>query len=327
MDFRDSWKRAAAALPALAALVFLLVLPAAGARGDVLAGADSSVATPGLAGFAAPVPILPAVGLWVDGSARIGYAKKSGVVLWWGLEPPAPGAGAVDWRRVTFRIRAEAFRPDGKRAARQEDLIEPLHSDGATERGGFPTPIDLVLAPGRYRLHLEAYPLISAQKVGLDSVPHGRADVEMVVPEMSVGSQGWRVSDILFLGTLRKWEPGAAPQRTWYDWVGHPNVSRVFAADTASAYAGFEVLRSSEVVPRCGPGRCRIVITVRDATGGVVQQELRAVPEAGSLQAYVVRFRPGELGPGEYAAEIEIFEGSELQATTRRGFQVTAGGR
>jgi hypothetical protein len=286
----------------------------------------SSAGAPEPAGFADPLAIIPEIGLWVDGSARIGFAKKGGVVLWWGLEPPAPAAGApaIEWRRVTYRIRAEAFRPDGGRVAKEETLIGPLQSDGASERGGFPTPLDLGLAPGRYRIHIEAYPLISAKSVGLDSVPRGIADVEMSVPEMNFGSHGWRVSDILFFSSLRKWEPGAASERTWYDWIGYPCVPRAFAADTTTAYVGFEVLRSAEVVPRCGPGRCRVVVTVRDAQGGIVQQELRPVSEAGSLQPYAVPFRPGALAPGRYAAEVEVFEGADLQTAVRRSFRVAA---
>jgi hypothetical protein len=285
-----------------------------------------TAAAPAPAGFTDPVPIIPEIGLWVDGSARIGFAKKSGLVLWWGLEPSPAAAAVLDWHRVTYRIRAEVFRSDGKRVAKEETLVEPLHSDGARERGGFPTPLELVLAPGDYRIHLEGYPLVSAKDAGLDSVPRGTADVEVSVPEMNVGSAGWRLSDILLLDSVRKWEAGAAPERTWYDWVGHPCVSRTLVADTLKAYAGFEVLRSAEVVPRCGPGRCRVMFSVRDAQDGVVLQELRPVPEAGSLQPYMIPFSLGAFAPGAYTFEVEVFEGADLQVAARRRFRVVAPG-
>lgn len=332
---------AAAAVLVLGVLAALVYSPAAAraeTAADTLAAgvagsagaAPASAQKPAPTGFVDPVPLIPEIGLWVDGSARIGFAKKSGLMLWWDLEAPAIGSGTAggaprfDWRRVTFRIRAEAFRDDGKRMADDEALVEPQHSDGASERGGFPTPLDLVLAPGEYRIHLEGYPLIAARSAGLDSVPRGVADVEVTVPEMNVGSHGWRLSDVLFLDALRKWEPGAAPERTWSDRVIHPSASRVFAADTLTAYLAFEVLRSAEAVPRCGPGRCRVLITMRDAQDGVVQQEVRPVPEAGSVQPYVIAFRPVDLTPGSYTVEVEVFEAAELQVSVRRRFRIVA---
>lgn len=277
-------------------------------------------------GFDRAVELIPQVGLWADGSVEIGFAKKSGLVVWWGLTPPppAPGKPAVDWQRVTFRIRAEAYEPSGKRVANEEALIEPLTSDGASTSGGFPTPLHLVLSAGEYRIHLEAYPLISAEAAGFDSALRGTADVQVSVPEMTVGSRGWRLSDILFLDSVRPWEAGSSPDRAWYDWVIRPNVARAFGVDTTTAYAAFELLRSAEVVPQCGPGMCRVVITVSDAGGGIVAQDLRAVPDAGVLQAYVVPFPTDSLAPGGYDAEIEVYDGPELRVSTRRGFRVVA---
>jgi hypothetical protein len=290
--------------------------------------ADSGLADSAAGGeLGGPVLVLPEVGLWVDALAQLGLAKRTGLVLWWGLGPAAETRGAggrvLDWRRVTFRIRAEAFDERGKRADSEEALVEPLRNDGSEERGGFPTPLHLSLKAGRYHIHLEGYPLIPAQAAGLDSLPRGRAELDAVVPEMSGSSSGWRTSDILFFNSARKWEPGGSPQRSWYDWIVFPNASREFRADSASAYLGFEVLRSREVVPRCGPGACRVAILFLDAHGGVFQQELRPVPEAGSVSAYLIPFATDTLAAGPYTAEVQILEGPDLVASTSRQFRVT----
>jgi len=277
-------------------------------------------------GFDAPVEILPEIGLWVDGTAELGFAKKTGLVLWWNMEKPASAAtpARVDWSRVTFRIRAEAWDARGKRVDREERLVGPLRMDLQSESGGFPMPLRLQLKPGQYRIRLEAYPLISASAAGLDSVPHGRAEAIARVPDLSHQSRGWSIGDPLFLDAIRHWEPGAPNERTWYEWIVRPNPSRTLSSRGTSGQLAFEVVRSEEPIPRCGTNTCRVVITVRDSVQGIVLQELRPVPAPATVSAYLVPLDASGLSPGRYSVTIEVFEASVREAAIRRDFSVSS---
>ena len=310
----------------------LLVLAAGFAAAGAPAHADSIA--PGTfpdsltetRGFEAPVALIPEVGLWVDGTAELGFAKKTGLVLWWNMEKAAsaPQASRVDWSRVTFRIRAEAWDARGRRVDREEKLVGPLRLELQAEKDGFPMPLRLALKPGKYRIRLEAYPLISAQAAGLDSVPHGRAEAIANVPDLSHRSRGWSIGDPLFLDSIRRWEPGAPDERTWYEWVVRPNPSRTLSGHGTSGQLAFEVVRSDEPVPRCGSNTCRVVITVRDSAQGIVLQELRPVPAPATVSAYLVPIDASALSPGHYSVTIEVFEASEREAAIRREFSVSS---
>ena len=263
----------------------------------------------------------------MDGTAELGFAKKAGLVLWWNLEKlPAAGSkpSRVDWSRVTFRIRAEAVDASGKQADREERLIGPLRLEPQAESGGFPTSLRLSLKPGMYRIRVEAYPLISAKAAGLDSVPHGKAEAMARVPDLSHGSRGWNIGDPLFLDSIRRWETGAPDERIWYEWVVRPNPSRTLTARGTSGQLAFEVVRSDEPIPRCGPNTCRVVITVRDSVQGILLQEIRPVPAPGTVSAYLVPIDASALAPGRYTVTIEVFEAAERQAAIRREFSVSS---
>jgi hypothetical protein len=273
------------------------------------------------------VAIIPEIGLWVDGTAELGFAKKTGLVLWWNMEKTPGVASApsrVDWSRVTFRIRAEAWDARGKRVDREERLVGPLRIEQGAEHGGFPLPLRLALKPGTYRIRLEAYPLISAEAAGLDSVPHGRAEAIANIPDFSHRTRGWNIGDPLFLDSIRRWEPGAPDDRNWYEWIVRPNPSRTLSGHGSSGQLAFEVVRSEEAVPRCGTNTCRVVITVRDSAQGIVFQELRPVPAPATVSAYLVPLNATGLTPGRYTVTIEIFEAAEREAAIRREFSVSS---
>lgn len=291
-------------------------------------------------GFEHPILLIPEIGLWVDGVAELGFAKKTGLVIWWGLGRGAaqagqdtlggtgmesasmPTPGRVDWQRVAFRIRAEVWNDKGKRVARKQDIVDPLQRDAYAEGGGFPAPLRMSLKSGTYRVKLEAYPLISAAALGTERVPRGEAEAVAVVPQITYASKGWRLGDLLFLRSVRRWGPGAPPERTWYEWVVDPSAPRAFGSGSREGYVAFEVLRSEEPVPRCGGNSCRIVITITDTTGAVRQQDLRPVPTPASVSAYLVPIRPDELNAGVYHARVEVYDRGELQAAVSRQFWV-----
>ena len=277
-------------------------------------------------GFEQPVAIIPEMGLWVDGIAELGYAKKTGLVLWWNLEKArATGKDTrVDWSRVSFRIRAAVYDTTGKQIEKEERLVDPLETSLEGEHGGFPAPIRIPLKAGTYRVRLEAYPLISASAAGLDSVPRGLAEATAVIPELSHRRVGWSIGDPLFLESARKWEPGSSDDRTWYEWIVHPNPSRTLSIHGKTGQLAFEVVRSFETVPRCGANTCRVVITVNDAQGGIVLQELRPVPEPATSSAYLVPLDTSGLTPGRYSVTIEIFEAKEREAAIRREFSISS---
>ena len=319
------WDRASSSLIVLA-LATLMAAARASAASDVESSApgtspDSASDTQG---FEHPVAIIPEMGLWVDGIAELGYAKKTGLVLWWNLEKErATGHDPrVDWSRVSFRIRAAVYDTTGKQIEKEEKIVDPLQTGLEGERGGFPAPIRIPLKAGNYRVHLEAYPLISASAAALDSVPHGSADATAIIPELSHRHLGWSIGDPLFLESAKKWEPGSEDDRAWYDWIVHPNPSRTLSTRGKTGQLAFEVVRSFETVPRCGANTCRVVITVNDASGGIVLQELRPVPEPATSSAYLVPLDASGLAPGRYSVTIEIFEAREREAAIRREFSI-----
>jgi len=277
-------------------------------------------------GFEQPVNLIPQLGLWVDAIAELGFAKKTGLVLWWNLEKEraAGPTASVDWSRVTFRIRAQVYDTTGKQVAKEEKLVDPLQSGLEGESGGFPAPLHIPLKVGTYRVHLEAYPLISASAAGLDSVPRGEANAIAVVPEISHRHFGWSIGDPLFLESVKKWEPGSSDDRTWYEWVVRPNPSRTLSTRGKSGQLAFEVVRSYEAVPRCQGNTCRVVITVNDAQGGIVLQELRPVPDPATSSAYLVPLDASGLTPGRYSVTIEIFDAKDREAAIRREFSISS---
>ena len=277
-------------------------------------------------GFEQPVALIPEMGLWADAIAELGGTKKAGLVVWWNLEKERATAhdSRIDWSRVTFRIRAVAYDSTGKVRDKDEKLVDPLQSGPEGERGGFPARLRLQLKAGTYRVHLEAYPLISAKDAGLDSVPRGMADARAFVPELSHRRMGWSIGDPLFLESSKKWEPGSEDDRIWYDWIIRPNPSRTLSTHGKTGQLAFEVVRSFEAVPRCGANTCRVVITVNDAQGGIVLQELRPVPDPATSSAYLVPVDASGLAPGRYSVTIEIFEAKERQAAIRREFSISS---
>jgi hypothetical protein len=303
---------------------------AAGARATAADDSPAPGTSPNSAsdaqGFEQPVNIIPELGMWVDAIDELGGTKKSGLIVWWNLEKPRAGSkdAKVDWSRVTFRIRAEAFDSTGKKKDEDEKLVDPLHSGPEGEGGGFPAKLALQLKAGTYRVHLEAYPLISASAAGLDSVPRGMADAKAYVPELSHRRSGWSIGDPLFLESSKKWEPGSSDDRTWYEWIIRPNPSRTFSTQGKTNQLAFEVVRSFEPVPRCGANTCRVVITVNDAQGGIVLQELRPVPDPATSSAYLVPIDASGLAPGSYSVTIEIFEANEREAAIRREFSISS---
>jgi hypothetical protein len=313
------------------AILWSLPLPArarAAAADDSPAPGTSPNSASSAQGFEQPVDLIPQLGMWVDAIAELGGTKKAGLVVWWNLDKArAAGdssAARIDWSRVTFRIRAVAYDSTGKKRDEDEKLVDPLQSGPEGERGGFPARLQLQLKGGIYRVHLEAYPLISAKDAGLDSVPHGTADAMANVPELSHRRMGWSIGDPLFLESSKKWEPGSSDDRTWYDWIIHPNPSRTFSTQGKTNQLAFEVVRSFEPVPRCGANTCRVVITVNDAQGGIVLQELRPVPDPATSSAYLVPIDASGLTPGRYSVTIEIFEANERQAAIRREFSISS---
>lgn len=298
-----------------------------------LAGAEPDTSAPGTApdsasdkqGFEQPVALIPEIGLWADAIVELGGTKRAGLVVWWSLEKGRASAQdtRIDWSRLTFRIRAQAFDSTGKQKDKDEKLVDPLQAGPEGESGGFPVPLRLQLKAGTYRVHLEAYPLISAKDAGLDSVPRGVADVVAFVPELSHRRVGWSIGDPMFLESVKKWEPGFPDDRTWYDWIIRPNPSRTFSAHGKSSQLAFEVVRSYESVPRCGANTCRVVITVNDAQGGIVLQELRPVPDPATSSAYLVPLDTSGLAPGAYSVTIEVYEAKERQAAIRREFSIS----
>jgi hypothetical protein len=314
-------------------LTFVLTSPAAlpaGARAAAAVDSPAPGTSPDSAsdrqGFEEPANLIPEMGLWADGIAELGYAKKTGLVIWWNLEKErATGHDAhLDWSRVTFRIRAEVYDSTGKQVGKEEKLIDPLQTGPEGESGGFPAPLRIALKTGTYRVHLEAYPLISASAAGLDSVPRGMADVKAFLPELSHRRVGWSIGDPLFLESVKKWEPGSSEDRTWYEWVIHPNPSRTLSAHGTTGHLAFEVVRSFETVPRCGGNTCRVVITVNDAQGGIVLQELRPVPDPATSSAYLVPLDASGLAPGRYSVTIEIFDATDREAAIRREFSISS---
>jgi len=277
-------------------------------------------------GFEKPVPLIPEMGLWADAIAELGGTKKAGIVVWFNLEKARATAheSRIDWSRVTFRIRAVAYDSTGKQRDKDEKLVDPLETGPEGESGGFPARLRLQLKAGTYRVHLEAYPLISAKDAGLDSVPRGSADAKAFVPELSHRRMGWSIGDPLFLESSKKWEPGSSDDRAWYDWTIRPNPSRTLSTRGKTSQLAFEVVRSFETVPRCGANTCRVVITVNDAQGGIVLQELRPVPDPATSSAYLVPLDASGLAPGQYSVTIEIFEAKERQAAIRREFSISS---
>ena len=337
--------------PSASLLILILFALGLAAPGPSWAAPEADDSAPGTApdsadqarGFEHPINIIPQIGLWVDGVVELGFTKKTGLILWWSLEKNrAPGdssgaAGAapdssrlgreasrIDWSRVTFRIRADVYNTKGKRVEREEALIDPLQVGPEGEDGGFPAPLRVPLRAGDYRVHLEAYPLISASAAGLDSVPRGTAESTAHVIEISHRVLGWNISDPLFLDSVRRWEPGSPDERTWYDWVVRPNPSRTLSAQSKTGQLAFEVVRSYETVPRCGANTCRVVVTVNDAQGGIVLQELRPVPEPATASAYLVPLDASGLAPGRYSVTIEVFEAMQRQASIRREFSISS---
>lgn len=310
------------------AIIWSLGLPAhaeAAAAVDSAAPGTSPDSASEAQGFEAPVNLIPEMGLWADAIAELGGTKKAGLVVWFGLEKNrATGHDArVDWSRVTFRIRAEAYDTTGKQVDKEEKLVDPLQSGPEGETGGFPARLRLQLKGRTYRVHLEAYPLISASAAGIDSVPRGTADARATVPELSHRRMGWSIGDPLFLESIKKWEPGSSDDRTWYEWIIHPNPSRTLSSQGKANQLAFEIVRSYEAVPRCGANTCRVVITVNDAEGGIVLQELRPVPDPATSSAYLVPVDASGLAPGRYSVTIEIFEAKEREAAIRREFSIS----
>lgn len=302
-------------------VVILLAWPVLGT------GQDAESETAGWrGGFAQPVPVIPEIGLWADAMSELGYGARPGLLLWWGLEPGNGdvGADAVDWAKYTFRVRVEILDEDGDRVAKGEELIDPLHKDDLAARGGFPTSEHLVIdRPGKYRARLEAYPLMTAEEAGLDSVPRGMVEVDVVVAERSLSNDArWLISDLLFLDTLENWLPGSHSERTWYEWVIYPNVPRSYAADSSGALVAFEIERGEELVDRCNRRNCRVVISVLDGSGGIIEHVMRQVPKEGSVSAYVVPIQTVGLEPGNYLAQVEVFEGGDKIVSVSRPFGI-----
>jgi hypothetical protein len=282
-------------------------------------------------GFGQPVSVIPEIGLWADALSELGYGARPGLLVWWGFGPvsgdsEAAGA-ALDWSKYTFRIRVEILDAIGKRVAKAEELIDPLERVDLTARGGFPTADHLVIdKPGEYRARLEAYPLIDAEEAGLDSVPRGIAEVDVRIARRSrTDGDDWLISDLLFLDAIENWLPGSHSERTWYEWVVYPNVPRSFLPDSSGAMVAFEIERGDELVPRCVLRSCRVVISVLDAEGGIVQQAMRQVPDEGSVSAYVVPFQTIDLEPGSYDAQVEVYEAGNRILTVSRSFGVREG--
>lgn len=317
---RSSW-------PVLGVFALALLLWPGGAAGQ---GADSS-AVGWRGGFVEPVAVIAEIGLWADAMSELGYGARPGLLVWWGLEPETVAAGSplggVDWRKYTFRIRVEVFSQDGRRVAKAEELIDPLEKTDIAPRGGFPTAEHLVIdTPGKYRARLEAYPLMEAAEAGLDSVPRGVVETDVIVAERALGnSADWLISDLLFLDSIEDWVPGSHSERTWYEWVIYPNVARVFSPDSSGALVAFEIERGDEIVPRCVRSHCRVVITVIDDNGGIVEQAMRQVPEATSVSAYVVPIRTVGLEPGRYHTRVEIFEAGDRIFSVSRPFEIREG--
>src|SRR5262249_22981795 len=195
------------------AIVWWLAFPAharAAASVDSPAPGTAPDSASNAQGFEEPVSLIPEIGLYADAIAELGGTKKAGLVVWWNLEKSrATGHDArIDWSRVTFRIRAEAYDSTGKLRDKDEKLIDPLQSGPEGESGGFPARLRLQLKGGNYRIHLEAYPLISAKVAGLDSIPRGSADAKAIVPELSHRRTGWSIGGPLFLEASKKWEAG-----------------------------------------------------------------------------------------------------------------------
>jgi hypothetical protein len=282
-------------------------------------------------GFSQPVPVIPEIGLWADAMTELGYGTRAGLLVWWGLDPSTAVEGSaaaeVDWSQITFRVRVEVFDLEGNRVEKSEKLIDPPESDEFSSRGGFPAAEHVVMdLPGRYRARIEAYPLISAEEVGLDSVPRGVVEVDAKVAERSIsGGPEWLISDLMFLDALEDWVPGSPSERTWYEWIIFPSVPRSFVPDSAGAYVAFEIERGEELVPLCARRHCRVVISILDEHGGIVQQALRQVPEAASVSAYVVPFETINMHPGRYHARVEVFEGGSQILSVSRAFATHEG--
>jgi hypothetical protein len=277
-------------------------------------------------GFAEPVAVIPEIGLWADAMSELGYGARPGLLVWWGLEPgtAVSAAGGVDWSKYTFRVRVEILDEDGDRVAKSEELIDPLEKNDVAASGGFPTAEHLVIdRPGKYRARLEAYPLMAAEDAGLDSVPRGVVEIDVLVADRSrANGADWLMSDLLFLDTLESWLPGSHSKRTWYEWVIYPNVPRSYAPDSSGALVAFEIDRGDELVARCTRRNCRVVISVLDEVGGIIEHVMRQVPKEESVGAYVVPIQTIDLEPGRYYAQVEVFEAGNRILGVSRQFEI-----
>ncbi len=278
-------------------------------------------------GFLEPVAVLPEVGLWADAFTELGYGRDPGIVVVWGLDPrTATGSGRISeiaWSDIAFRIRVELFHADGRRVTAEDRIVDRPHMVDGVLQGGFPATLHHTLRePGAYRARLEAYALMDASAAGLDSVPRRAVEVETVLEGESPTGDDWRVSDLLLLRDLQTWRPGASRDRSWYEWLLDPAVSRQVDADSAGAFLAFEIQRGQELVPRCRRTNCRVAVTIYDGEGGLMEQTLRAVPQPFSVSAYVVPIQTASLEPGEYEARVEVYEANQLLAWQARRFRV-----
>jgi hypothetical protein len=306
--------------------VALAVAWSAPASAEVADSADASWH----GGFDEAVPVISEIGLWADALTELGYGERAGLLVWWGLDTATATAGSaaagVDWSKVTFRVRMELLDQEGERVAASQLLVDPLGDDEGLARGGFPVATHLfVKYPGRYLARLEAYPLISPAEAGLDSVPRGLVEVEALVAAGSATGAEWQISDLLFVSSLEDWVTGSPADRTWYEWVLYPNVPRNFAPDSSGAFLAFEIERGEELVPSCSRRHCRVVISILDDGGGIVQQALREVPEPASVTAYVVPFETIGVEAGRYHAQVEVFEGGTRLLSVSRSFAMRQG--
>ncbi len=62
-----------------------------------------------------------------------------------------------------------------------------------------------------------------------------------------------------------------------------------------------------------------------DEEGGIVDQTLRAVPEAEEVNAYVIPLDIGAWPPGIYRAEVVVLEGADRITSTSRSFEILPG--
>ena len=271
--------------------------------------------------------MLPETGLWADGFTELGYGRDPGLVIFWGLDPQTVARTGnrepFDWSLVSYRTRVEVFNSKGKSVSSEERIVDPPKIEDGLLTGGFPAAVHVLLRKaGDYRVRLEAYPLIEPSAAGLDTLPHRTVEATAHLTHVAPEQSSWQISDLFVVHDMSAWTPGTPRDRTWYEWSLDPAVSRAVTADSNGSYLAFEVQRGRELVPQCQATNCRVVVSVTDEAGGLALQTLRPVPAAFSVSAYVVPIETVALGPGDYVASVEVFEGGESRARERRAFRV-----